>query len=267
MRVRVLRVVVIAMILTSTGLPSFAQWPRSLQPPQGFPQNALCVPRPPVPQPVARNVSVKVPISCPAPVLSPPRCGPVQHRPSQTMPVKVHVEVKPEVACTARPVPVAFRDPGPVEPVISNGVALVGAVVAAPFRLIEILCPFGQERPCPGRPLPMTCPPPNSPKPFSGSCEPYCPQPICKIPALQPLQCRVLQGACPPTGPSICPLPTVGCPSPSACFLPPRLVENDRVPILEPRSLIGGLWSLPARLISGGRWTGDLGEPTSRCRP
>jgi hypothetical protein len=267
MRVGVLRVVVIAIMLASTGLPSFAQWPRSLQPPQGFPQNSQWGPRQPAPQPVVQNVSVRVPISCPSAPISRPPCGQVQHWQVQTLPVRLQVEVKPEVACPARPALVALRDPGPIEPVISNGVALIGSVVAAPFRLIEILCPFGQKRPCPGRSVSMAYPPPSPAKPFSALGAPYCPQPICKIPAPQPLQCRVLQGACPPTGPSICPLPTVGCPSPQPYRVPPRFVENDRAPILEPPSLIGGLWNVPAALITGGRWTGDLGKPTPRCQP
>ena len=91
----------------------------------------------------------RFPLSCGPGALAPSPCGEVRHRPSPAMPVRVEVAVKPEPLCDPRRIPVRFRDPGPFQPIIYSGVGLVGATVAAPFRLLETLIPCGRQQPCP----------------------------------------------------------------------------------------------------------------------
>ena len=254
--------VLTASILVLTVLPCFAQWAPSPQHPQGFPQNAQCTPRQPISQPVGRSVSVKVPISCTPLTPSPYPCGEVRHRQSQTLPVRVEVAVRPETPCDRGRIPVAVRDPGPLQPIICSGAELMGAVVAAPFRLIEILCPFGQRQPCSAPAPRLTCPPPRPRAPLYGPAVSYHSGVVQGTPLNHPPVCQAPQHACPPPGPSISPLPPDGHPSPSLCFLPPRLVHEHQLPALEPRSLIGGLWNLPATFLTRVRWTGDLWKST-----
>jgi len=208
------------------------------------------------------SVSVKVPISSTPLALPPYPCGEVRHRQSQSLPVSVEIAVKPETACDRQRIPVALRDPGPLQPIIYSGVGLVGAVVAAPFRLIEILCPLRLQQPCSAPAPRMICPPPRPPAPVCGLGVSYHSGGLRGTTLNPPPICQVPQDACPPARPSISPLPPGGCLSPSSCLVPPRLVHERQLPALEPSSLIGGLWNLPATFLTRGQWTGDLWTPT-----
>ena len=97
---------------------------------------------------VARTVQVTVPLPRPAPPVCgpiPSLCPPVPYRPKDTrsMPVRVEVAVRPEGFEQRNPVPVVYRDPGFLGPMIRHGVGLVGATVSAPFRVAEMLVPVG----------------------------------------------------------------------------------------------------------------------------
>jgi hypothetical protein len=265
MRYRVLGIVVAACIVVSVGLPSLAQSPLFSYGPPGPGSSPQCAPRQQVPQPVARSVQVQVPLSCGPGALSPSPCGEVRYRPSPAMPVRVEVAVKPEPLCDPRRIPVRFRDPGPFQPIIYSGVGLVGATIAAPFRLLETLFPCGRQQPCPGPFLRAGCAPPGPSVPPGGFGVPCFPGNVRKVCMPQPPACGMPPGACPPPGPSIAPLPSAPCPSPYACAVPPRMVQDNPLPYWEPQSLLGGLWNLPGTLLSSGRLTGDLGKPTPPC--
>lgn len=265
MRYGIFRIVPVALVMVAAGLPSLAQSPfPSYGPPASGP-NLQCAPRQAAPPPVARNVQVRVPVPCGPEVSSPYRCGEVRHRPSPTMPVRVEVAVKPEPACDGRRIPVKFRDPGPFQPILATGAGLIGATVAAPFRLVEILVPWGREQPCQGPPPRPACAASGPPAPPRGVGLPWYPGNVHKVCAPPPLTCGVPLGACPPPAPSIAPLPPAPCPPAYGCGLPPQLVQDSQIPYWEPKSLLAGLWNLPARLLTGGRLTGDLGKPSPPC--
>ena len=145
MKYRGIGIVIIALILVLGELPSSAQSTLFPQHPMGLQQKIQYAPRQPVGQPVARTVSVQVPVPCAPPVLPPCSSGEVRYGPSRTLPVRVEVAVRPEPGCDSRRIPVAFRDPGPLQPIISNGVGLIGSTLAAPFRVAEMLCPLPQR--------------------------------------------------------------------------------------------------------------------------
>jgi hypothetical protein len=251
-------------IMAFTALPSLAQQPFPSYYPPIAGQGPQCAPRQPAPQPVARNVQVKVPVPCGPAALSPSPCGKIRHQPAPPMPVRVEVAVKPEPAWDSKRIPVRFRDPGPFQPIICTGVGLLGATIAAPFRLIEILVPC-ETQPCARPPLRPMCPPPGPAAPVCAPGVPAFPGPICKTPPPRPLACGMAPTACPPPGPSIAPLPPAPCPPPYGCSVPPRIVQENPLPYVEPQSLLGGLWNLPKTLLTSGRLTGDLGKPDQPC--
>jgi len=213
-------------------------------------------------QPVARSVNVTVPVpqppkQCgpPACVPPPPYCSPVfpTAAASRPMPVRVDIAVRPETCDQRHPVPVVYRDPGFFGPIIRHSVGLVGATVAAPFRVLEMLCPL-EGPPCPAnRPCsPPACAmipyhPPAAPPLFV----PKCPAPPCP-PVL----------TCAPPGPSVAPLPPCASPPPCGPFLPPALVDHDEELPCAPQSLLGGFVQLPFTLAERGRFMGDMGRPS-----
>jgi hypothetical protein len=89
-----------------------------------------CQPRQQV-QPVARQVRVTVPVPPPAVPCAPPVCGPSPMYgprpcspppPARPMPVRVDIAVSPETCDQREPVPVVFRDPGFLRPVVAHSV-------------------------------------------------------------------------------------------------------------------------------------------------
>ena len=223
-------------------------------------------------QPVARSVQVTVPMPQPPRPCGPPACmpPPMYCSPpgsaaaqSPPMPVRVDIAVRPEECDQRYPVPVVYRDPGFLGPIISHSVGLVGAAIAAPFRVAEMLCPL--EAPaCPPMQLcgptsrPLSCgyrPPANPSFPRT-----------CSAPITQPVYpCRQLL-ACAPPGPSVAPLPPCAAPQPCGPNLPPALVEEYQFPQFEAQNLLSGIWNLPGSLIRSGRLTGDI-HKTSPCGP
>lgn len=211
--------------------------------------------------PVPRTVTVTVPVKPDVKLIHPRLCAPngfcppsvPQAQNVRPAPVRVDVTVRPEPADQGKLAPVIFRDPGILKPVVNSAIALTGAVIAAPFRLLDMLAakescntPRNQCRPA----LIPGCRPPSCPsQPFA---------PMATSPCLSPLPPVAL--GCAPTGPSVAPLPPcrppVGC-SPS---IPPKMVERDVPPPCEPQSLLGGIVNLPSRLATYGRLFGDVGE-------
>ncbi|MGO9116918.1 MAG: hypothetical protein ACLQPD_04820 [Desulfomonilaceae bacterium] len=251
-------VVFTAFILHLASWPCFAQWQSSPPQPRGFAQNTRQVLPQTTPQPVARSVSVKVPIYSTPPALSPYPCGDLRRRQSWGLPVRVEVAVKPENACDNGRVPVVFQDPGPLQPIICSGVGLVGAVVAAPFRVAEMFCPL------PPRPCKPAIAPPYGPVPPVPPCQPVCPPMpsyACSPPGacLQPV-------ACAPAGPAVAPLPPAPCAPRCGPNVPPRLVEEYQFPQYEAQDLLSGIWNFPETLIRTGRLAGDI-HKTSPCGP
>ncbi len=229
MKAGVFGVVVTAIMALLMGSPCFPQGALAPHCPQGSWVQGKCASRQPVPQPPTRSVSVRIPFSCPPVAVPASPCSRVRYHQPQTLPVRVEIGLRPESSCQTRRAPIMFRDPGPLRPVICHGVSLAGALVAAPFRLIETVFPVGPHRLCPAvPPVPMRFPVPNS--------------------------------ACPPPAPSIAPFPQSVCPSVGSCLPPPMLVQEQQLPAWEPKSLIGGLCNLPLSLLTRGRWTGDWGQ-------
>lgn len=221
--------------------------------------------------PVARSVNVTVPVPPPAQVCAPATCAPAPPyccspaappAPPRQMPVRVDIAVRPEACDQRRPVPVVYRDPGFLGPIICHSVGLVGAAVAAPFRVLEMLCPVPAQ-PCPRRcgprPQPSTCGYQQQTSPsFAPKCPMPCTQPVAPCPPML---------ACAPPGPSVAPLPPCASPSPCGPFMPPAMVERDEEPPCAPQSLLGGLINLPFTLMERGRLVHDLGSAPAGVRP
>jgi hypothetical protein len=223
-------------------------------------------------QPVARNVQVTVPVpqpprpyGRPAYLPSPMYCPPAAPAtaPSPPVPVRVDIAVRPEGCDRRHLVPVVYRDPGFLGPIVCYSVGLVGATIAAPFRVAEMLCPLDAPacRPkqrCGPSTRPLGC---GYPPRVSPPVTPKCPVPLAQ-PA--PPCCPVL--ACAPTGPSVAPLPPCGPPPSCGPNLPPALVEEYQFPQFEPQNVLSGIWNLPGSLIRTGRFAGDLGKTSASAR-
>lgn len=236
-------------------------------------QGPYCKPAPPA-RPVQRTFDVNVSVPTPAPAVRvvPSPCGPVVQacaaRPVRT-PVRVNVTLSPGVPDNARPVPVAYRSPGPVKPIISNAVRLAGAVIAAPFLLADMFVPAcGPDVCCPGarpEPRPMCGPPPCRPNIPATPCYPPMARPCAAPPCPPPCAPRIVK--CAPPGPSVAPLPRPACAPQCGPYAPPCLVEEAEMPILEARSLACGLMTLPGRLAQRARLFGDMRRADSCARP
>ncbi len=258
MKYRGIGIVIIALILVLGELPSSAQSTLFPQHPMGLKQKIQYAPRQPVGQPVARTVSVQVPVPCAPPVLPPCSSGEVRYGPSRTLPVREEVAVRPEPGCDSGLIPVAFRDPGPLQPIISNGVGLIGATLAAPFRVAEMLCPLPQRTCKPVRAL--SCGPRHPASPMSPVCHPV------HAPCLGGPHACLQPVACAPVGPAVAPLPQAFCAPPCGQNVPPRLVEEYQFPQYEAQDLLSGIWNFPGTLIRTGRLAGDI-HKTSPCGP
>ena len=197
------------------------------------------------PQPASRTVNVNVPIPSSTPACSPysattrgltPVCTPAGGRPTLSTPVRVEVIVRPELQSGAKSVPVEIRDAGPVRPIVAYSVGLVGAAVAAPFRMLELLFPSPASSE-------NVSGPPSCPRPVGGTSVPTPCLPICSYR---------------PVEPAVAPLPGVGCTAPHGHQLPPALLSEYQFPPLEHQSLLMGILSLPWRIATDGRFLGDL---------
>ena len=129
----------------------------------------------------AKKQSVSlVPVPTPPPAMCQPHfngpCPPGSPYPAapvaKPMPVQVEVAVRPELCDKQNLAPVIYRDPGFFLPVISSAVSLTGAVMAAPFRLLETLIPVDAGPNCRPRVPPPGCLPPAPPPPVIGRCGP-----------------------------------------------------------------------------------------------
>lgn len=187
----------------------------------------------------------------PLPQSALPWCGPI--------PQKVREWVAPQPECGPKLVPLYFRDPGPIKPIIQHIIGLAGATVALPFRMAETLCPLPQKMcgptivpPCrPIAPVPPELPVCGQPPVPPCSAAPAC---------LTPLVCG-------PVGPAVAPLPPVPCGPPCGPNLPPGLVEEYQFPQLEAQDLLSGIWNFPGRLIRNGRFAGDIHKTSApACR-
>jgi len=270
---RIALFIAVIMMLLTTGTPGFCQ---SIPVPYPGPQTGVrpCTPNQPVRsiQPVARSVNVTVPVpqppksyispGCAAPPYCPP--GASAAAPSRPMPVRVDIAVRPEAFDQRYPVPVVYRDPGFFGPIVQHSVGLVGAVVAAPFRVAEMLCPLEasacpQRKQCGPPPCAMNqgCSRPAAPPQWVGKC----PMPITQpMPPCPPVM------TCAPTGPSVAPLPPGLCAPPCRPNFPPKLLEEYQFPQFEAQDLLSGIWNLPGTLIRTGRVAGDM-HGTSPCAP
>jgi hypothetical protein len=238
-----------------------------------FPRNVQC-PQPMEQQP--RMAPVKVDVRVPTPY--PRHRGnfyrgmgtcPAASRPSQPVPVRVEVQVKSAPDCRPELAPVAYRDAGPVRPLLTYGCKFVQAAISLPFRIGETICTLPSRKPC--GPAARVCPPP---------CAPRAPRLVkCRVPArpaplgpqasgyAPPFSCGPCEPpmACAPAGPSVAPLPRAGCPARCEPYLPARIVRDAEFPLLEPRDLMGGLVNLPFRLMQRGRFFGDWGKGSEFC--
>lgn len=257
---RVVSVLSMLAILLAAGLPAQGQGTLSPFPKQLRAASKCNITSPA--KPVARSVRVTVPVPAMAPCAPARSCPGVRPAPIQPgpVPVRVDIAVRPEGCNPIRSVPVVYRDPGFVGPIISHSVGLAGAALAAPFRLLEMFAPVDS----PPASMPRRCGPPprgmNCGTPPPAFCRPV---PPCPVPPARMAHalCRP-QLACAPPGPSVAPLPS--CARPPCCGpdLPPAIVREDPEPFCAPQSLIGGLLSLPSTLIERGRLLGDMGAET-----
>ena len=231
----------------------------------------------PPPQSVQRTVNVQVPVQRPLPpmCLPPNRCGvppcPPPIKPV-SVPVRVNVAVTPSCEPPRKMVPVVYRSPGILKPVIRHAAGLVGASLAAPFRAADMFlptyCPSMSQRRPPCGPRGMG----RGPVGFCGVPGPRCapPQRCCSLPCPPPCPPRCAPPMqCAPPGGSLSPLPRPACPSPCMPYIPPRMVQDAEYPCLEPRSLLAGIVNLPFRLLQRGRPCGDMNRipPGPPCGP
>jgi len=268
---RIALLFVVVLMLLAASVPAFSQGV-----PAPYPGSQAdvrsCAPRQPVQQPVARSVGVTVPIPQPPKSCIPPGYAGPQYcppgataaAPTRPMPVRVDIAVRPEAFDQRYPVPVVYRDCGFFGPIIRNSVGLVGAVVAAPFRLAETLFPL-EASACPQR---KQCGPP--PCMMNRGCsQPAAPQwaPKCPPPITQPMAPCPPVLTCAPIGPSMAPLPPCAPVPPCGPFMPPAVVARDEEPPCAPQSLLGGLAQLPFTLAERGRLFGDMGNPSGWAGP
>ena len=199
-------------------------------------------------QPVGRSVQVTVPMQQPLTPCAPPVC-----MPAPPIPVRVDIEVRPEGCDQRYLVPIAYRDPGFLGPIVSHSVGLIGSVIASPFRIVEMLCPL-KDPACPQKQWcgptyrPPTC---GYQPPMNSSFAQECPAPIAQ-PATLSRRCFT----CAPPGPAVAPLPPAPCRPICGPNLPPALVEEYQFPQYEAqepsiRDLESSRQPDPERKISG----------------
>lgn len=265
-----------ALVLSTFGLITAA----SSYTPGPFGPRYCPPPQPQPPRSVERTVSVRVPIQRPLPPPCPlppgcrvPPCPPA--RPT-SVPVRVNVAVTPTYQPKPRMAPVVYCSPGPLKPLVASTVGLIGNAVAAPFRVADMFLPSYHPRLSQRRPR---CGPRGMyPSPYGNPCAPRppCAPPVVRgpIPCPRPCTPRMLcpppcppPMKCVPPGPSVCPLPRPACPPPCAPFIPPRMVQDQEFPLLEPRGIIAGVVNFPFRLLQRGRAFGDMNRvpPGTPC--
>ena len=146
---------VVFFFLSSLGISSAAaqSWPPQRPP--------ACVPhRSAQPKPVPRTVNVTVPVPHKAPqaMCAPypccPPAPPVSRRPA-SMPVQVQVSVQAAPSRDGSCARLVYRDQGPIKPILQYGTALIGATIAAPFRLADMFLECRTRRAC--RPMVPVC--------------------------------------------------------------------------------------------------------------
>lgn len=235
-----------------------------------FPSMSPCAPKQDV-QRVVRTVRVNVPVPRQPPCYVPPACVPphMSRLPAMAappaprpVPVSVDIAVRPESCVQRRAVPVVYRDPGFLGPIVRHSIGLVGATIAAPFRVAEMLCPVTAP----------VCPPRRPCGPPLCSVNQCYPQPVpcrlvppCPAPMRRPMPCRpVLK--CAPPGPSVGPLPHCSAVSSCGPNLSPALMEDYRFPQCEPQNLLSGIWNLPGQLVRTCRLIGDF-DRRPPCAP
>jgi hypothetical protein len=217
------------------------------------------------PRTVEHAPAVRAPVHMPRPPVCPPSpTFGIGHSPAAHMDPSIPVRGKvamPPRHDPNRLVPVVYRSQGPIEPVVTHTVGLVGALVAAPFRVSDMFLPV--YHPCLSLPKQQGGPPPGCGGPVPGyvpqiTCLP--PQPQCGLPCPPPCPPPM---KCAPSGPSISPLPRAACPPPCTPNIPASMVEDAEYPYLEPAGLLAGLWGLPSRVLQRGRLFGDMNRSPS----
>lgn len=196
------------------------------------------------PKLVTRTVNVAVPVPQPPVAALVPQCSASQvHDPKSgtvrpnSVPVRLEVAVRGETSEQKRAVPVVYRDPGFLRPLVGHTVGLVGAIVAAPFRVAEMMVPLDTP------PLPRVARRSALP---CGSLQaaPLIPPswaPVCPKPMTQPQSSCAPSLTCAPAGPSVAPLPAPATPPSCGPFMPPALVERYEEMPCAPQSLVEGL--------------------------
>jgi hypothetical protein len=193
--------------LTQSMNPCSPAPPRSYTRPAGT-SPVGCANTVPSCQPAARGTTRPFPVPAqPAPV---------------SYPREYSAPTRQEAACGTRLVPVEFRDPGPVKPLVGHLIGATGAAVALPFRILESLCPIRcQPCPAPAPPcgqtgcsshaFPVGPPVPQYSRPVA-ACAPVsaCPRPL----------------TCAPCGPEVAPLPSSASPPPCGPQIPPALLRE-----------------------------------------
>lgn len=149
-------------------------------------------------------------------------------------------------SCEPKLVPLTYREEGPVRSIVINAVGLLRATIQLPFKAIEAVLPVNRPKPCApvcGRPQ-TQCPPFPVPARIGSPCPPP--------------GCRMVPATCAPQGPVVGPLPrqdaNIGC----GPQLPPQLVQEHRMPPVEPNNLLQGLINVPGAIVRDDRWFGDL---------
>ncbi len=186
------------------------------------------------------RVIVNGPMQQPLPAMSP--CAAPQRAPL-CAPAKIRTAPPKSASSFPRLIPIEIRDSGPIKPIVAHTVWLAGALIAAPFRLMETVLPLGYI------------------SGYSGASAPVPPPGVACVPYGAPPRALPFTGA-PFTqagggygqGPSY----PMGNPSPSS--------QENRFPQVEPQSLLGGVVQFPTTMVTQGRILGDLGS-SAQCAP
>ena len=282
MRTIVLGMALISLYVVVFACSSGAQ--TSFCPPQMVCPHPVPCPPPQAPQPVAKTIDIKVPVPYPPHQVCLPhvaRCGSMppcvpqsvcRHPKPSQMPVRVEVSIRPEKPCDPKLVPLRYRDPGPIRPVVEHTVGFIGSAIALPFRTLEMF--VGRCKKCPPKPCaPLCMPAPMACGPRIVKCgPPTCPPPVrLGIPTCGPPPCPPpcpIPMSCVPTGPSVGPLPCTGPYQPCSPNIPPEIMRDAcEFPPLESKGLLSGAYYFPGRLLQRGRfrWRRSCGGPPPPC--
>ncbi len=183
----------------------------------------------PTVQPQQVNLPMQQPLPAMGCYIAPqkaPLCAPAKIRPLPPKPASSFSHL----------LPLEIRDAGPIKPLVAHTIGLAGAVIAAPFRLLETVAPIGYVSgyAAGSQPLPR-----SAPACFTNAA-PLHALPSAGSPIMQTSRGYGQRQSYPTSN---------GSPS----------SHENAFPQMEPHTLLGGIVQFPSTMVRQGRILGDLG--------